>query len=68
MFSHLANVHRLLISGQIKAIDLGPLRYWLEKLGSYPYGYGIKPPNEVFQPYVRYPDFGYVGIVELANP
>jgi hypothetical protein len=43
------------------------LRYWLEKIFFYRYAEHIKPANEVFQPYIRFPAFGYVGVVELGE-
>ena len=38
LFSHLANINRLRMDGQVKIKDLDSLKYWIRKIADYRYG------------------------------
>ena len=66
LFSHLANINRLQVDGQVRIKDLDGLKYWIRRIARYPFG-----PREkrdlVFQPFVGHEPFGYQGVRELGK-
>jgi hypothetical protein len=67
LFSHLANIHRLLINGQLRIRDLTGLTYWIRKIADYRYGPVQRRGGLMFQPFVGYEPFGYQGVRELGK-
>jgi len=66
-FSHLANVHRLVQTRQVKSKDLIPLKYWLERIARYEYPPRPMPKDQVFQPFLEHEAFGYRGVIFLGE-
>jgi hypothetical protein len=66
LFDHLANIDRLLVTGQVKASDLQGLKYWLERIADYKHAPRISPAR-VFQPFLEHEPFGYRGVIHLGE-
>ena len=60
-------MHRLLEAGQVSIQELSGFRYWLERLAKYEY----PPPGvrgeDVFQPFLRHPPYGYLPVTQLGR-
>jgi hypothetical protein len=67
LFAHLANVHRLLVDGQLKAKDLVDLKYWIGKIADYRFGPIDERGGKMFQPFVGHEPFGYQGVRKLGK-
>jgi hypothetical protein len=67
LFTHLANVHRLLLDGQVQIEDLDGLRYWIIQIANYSYGPEEKRGGLMFQPFACYQPFGTQGVRELGK-
>jgi hypothetical protein len=67
LFSHLANIYRLQVDGQVRIDDLDGLKYWIRKIANYPYGPTEKRGGLMFQPFVGYEPFGHQGVRELGK-
>jgi hypothetical protein len=67
LFAHLANVHRLLKTDQVKLEDLEGLKYWLERIAAYEYPPPRIEKHQVFQPFLEYELFGYRGVIDLGE-
>jgi hypothetical protein len=67
LFAHLADVHRLVASNQIKLADLAGLKYWLERIAIYEYAPAGIAKNEVFRPFLNHQPFGYRGVINVGE-
>lgn len=67
LFAHLANIERLIAGGQLDEKDLRPLAYWLSRIAHYEYLPAGMSGEEVFQPFVKCPDFDYAGVISLGK-
>jgi hypothetical protein len=67
LFSHLSNIYRLQVDGQVKIEDLDSSRYWIGKIANYRFGPIEKRGGLMFQPFLGYEPFGYQGVRELGK-
>jgi hypothetical protein len=67
LFAHLANMNRLLETRQLKTKDLSTLEYWLERIAKYEYPPPGKRGDEIFQPFLHHPPYGYRGVIALGR-